>query len=259
MPAASHLRSLLLFGCLALAWFAPGRARAEEPAEAPRAERRGGGRASLPAEELDPLELRALPEDPCERLTLVISALDRRQARASCLAGVRLAGLQDRVDEGVILLGLGILGVVAGAVATGTGLNDHDEAMLTVGLGVLGFGAVDLLVALPLFDFDGAERTAIEDDTLLGDEALLAARDRAARAEDDAATAHGLRAALDLLVITAGALLYGLGSEAQPDEPWIAALGLTAMVEGGVLLAFDGTTWVFASERAARLRAALND
>ncbi len=211
------------------------------------------------ADAIDPSEVRVLPADPCERLTLVLSALDRREARASCLASVRLADRQDRIDEGVVLFGFGLLGSVAGGVTTAIGVSDDDTRMLAVGVSILGFSLLDAALSSALFDLSGERLRAIEADRVLGDEALLEAEERAASAQDATASWLALHTGLDALYVATGALLYVLGTRASPEDPWLVGLGLTAVVEGGLLLVYDGVTWAFAAERAGRLRTLLRD
>ncbi|MBN8616620.1 MAG: hypothetical protein J0L92_38900, partial [Deltaproteobacteria bacterium] len=109
-------------------------------------------------------EIRLLPEAPCERLTMsvAISALDRRDARASCLASVRMANRQDRIDEGVLLLGLGVLSAIAGGVTAGIGANDGNDFMLSFGLGTAGWGVINAAFSLALFDVSGSALADID-------------------------------------------------------------------------------------------------
>jgi hypothetical protein len=206
-----------------------------------------------------PSELRLLPPDPCMRLTLALSELDRQEARASCLASVRLANRQDRIDEGVLLLGFGVLSAIAGGVMTGVALTDGNDLLLSAGLGTAGWGVINAAFSAALFDLTGSGLRDIEDDRHLTSEALLRARDEAAAAQDQTAAIIAVNAGLDIAYIATGLLLYFLGEAARPRDAFLVGYGLAMTVQGGVLLAYDGVTWGFAADRASRLRALLRE
>ena len=103
----------------------------ETPPPAPPAPWGSGDDDEIPAR-----EIRVLPMDPCLRLTLALSELDRQEARASCLASTRLTNREDRIDEGVVLLGFGLLSAIAGGATAVVGANDGDELLLAAGLDV---------------------------------------------------------------------------------------------------------------------------
>ncbi len=209
--------------------------------------------------EIPTSEIRLLPEAPCERLTIAISELDRQDARASCLASMRLANRQDRIDEGVLLLGFGVLSAIAGGVVAGVGANDGNDFMLSFGLGTAGWGVINAAFSAALFDVTGSGLRDIEDARGLTGEALLRARDEAAAAQDQTATIIAVNAGLDLLYIVGGALMYVMGEQSDPDDDWLSGYGLAMAVQGAALLAYDGVTWAFAADRASRLRALLRD
>lgn len=215
----------------------------------------------LPAAELegDPpaSELRVLPADPCTRLALVLSELDAQDARASCLAGVRLANRQDRIDEGVVLLGFGILSAIAGGVTAGIGASDANDLLVSVGVGTAGWGAINAALSFALFDLEGAGLREIEDGRSLTSEALLRARDRAAAAQDETAMILAVNTGIDVFYVATGVFLAVLGQQAEPEDRWLFGYGLAMAAQGAFLLAYDGVTWVFAAERAGRLRALL--
>ena len=230
------------------------------PASAQEAERIA---QPLPAPELegDPpaSELRVLPADPCTRLTLVLSELDAQDARASCLAGVRLANRQDRIDEGVVLLGFGLLSAIAGGVTAGIGAGDGNDLLVSVGVGTAGWGAINAALSFALFDLEGAALREIEDDRSLTSEALLRARDRTAAAQDQTAMILAVNAGIDVFYVATGVFLAVLGQQAEPQDRGLFGYGLAMAAQGAFLLAYDGVTWAFAAERAGRLRALLAD
>lgn len=206
-------------------------------------------------------EIRLLPESPCERLTLslAISELDRRDARASCLASVRLANREDRIDEGVVLLAFGVISTIVGGVTTGIAANDGNDFLTSFGLGTMGWGVINAAFSAFLFDVSGSVLRDIDDDRGLSGEALLRARDEAATAQDETALIIGINAGLDVLYIAGGLLMYFLGEASEPDDDWLSGYGLAMAAQGTALLAYDGITWAFAADRASRLRALLRE
>ena len=252
LPRASILGALVV----ATLAFAPARLGAQEDERAP---------VSLDANEVDDrdaipdAEIRRLPEAPCNRLTLAISALDRRDARASCLASVRLANRQDRIDEGVLLLGFGVLSAIAGGVTAGIGASDGNDFMLSFGLGTAGWGVINAAFSLALFDITGGGLADIDAARGLGGEALVRARAEAAAAQDQPAMIIAVNTGLDVLYIAGGLLLFFLGEASEPDDDFLSGYGLAMAGQGAALLAYDGVTWAFAADRASRLRALLRE
>lgn len=208
-----------------------------------------------------PSELRLLPPDPCERLTIsfAVSELDRQDARASCLASVRLANRRDRIDEGVLLLGFGLLSAVVGGVATGLAVSGGDDLWTSFGLGTAGWGVINAAFSIALFDVTNAQLDAIEGARGLTSEALERARDEAAAAQDATATLIAVNAGLDVFYVAAGLLMFVIGEQAAPDDRWLMGYGAAMAAQGGVLLAYDAVTWGFAADRAGRLRALLRE
>lgn len=204
-------------------------------------------------------ELRLLPADPCTRLTLALSELDRQGARASCLASMRRANRQDRIDEGVLLMGFALLSAIGGGVTAGIGANDGHTLMFSLGLGTAVWGVINAAFSAFLFDLSQDQLRLIESEGALTSEALLAARDRAAAAQDGTAMWIAVNAGLDVFYVATGLLLFVLGDQMQPTDDGLRGYGLAMAAQGAALLAYDGVTWVFATERAARLRAALRE
>lgn len=209
--------------------------------------------------EIPARELRVLPMDPCLRLTLALSELDRQEARASCLASTRLANRDDRIDEGIVLLGFGLLSAIAGGATAGIGANDGDDLLLAAGLGTAGWGVVNAAFSAALFDVTGSGLRDIEDGRGLTSEALLRARDEAAAAQDETAMIIAVNAGLDVFYVATGLLLWVLGREAEPEERWLEGYGLAMTVQGAALLVYDGVTWAFAADRASRMRSLLRE
>lgn len=204
-------------------------------------------------------ELRLLPPDPCERLTIsfAVSELDRQEARAGCLAAARLANRQDRIDEGVLLLGFGVMSAIVGGVVTGLAVSGGDDLWTSFGLGTAGWGVINAAFSLALFDVSGAQLDAIEGARGLTSEALVRAREEAAASQDATATLIAVNAGLDVFYIVTGLLMFVIGEQAAPDERWLMGYGAAMAAQGGVLLAYDAVTWGFAADRASRLRALL--
>lgn len=254
VPAAPRARVTLAAAVVIASWLTCVSALAQDvPAE---------DAAPLPAlafpdEDVPAAELRVLPADPCTRLTLSLSELDRQDARASCLASVRLANRQDRIDEGVVLLGFGLLSTIAGGTIAGIGANDGSDLMLSLGLGTAGWGVINAAFSAALFDVSGSGLAEIEADRVLTSEALVRARERAAAAQDQTATIIAVNAGLDVFYVATGLLLALLGDQAEPEDRWLLGYGLAMAAQGTFLLAYDGVTWAFAADRASRLRALL--
>jgi len=206
-------------------------------------------------------ELRLLPADPCERLTISfsVSELDRQSARAGCLASVRLANRQDRIDEGVLLLGFGIMSALAGGVVTGLAVSDGDDLRTSFGLGTAGWGLINAAFSVALLDVGNAQLDAIEGARGLTSEALTRAREEAAAAQDATATLIAVNAGLDVFYVAAGILMFVIGEQAEADDRWLMGYGAAMAVQGGALLAFDAVTWGFAADRASRLRTLLRE
>jgi len=263
MSSRSPLQAALL-ACLALALTsaaraahaqAPVAAEAESPVDTPAVDHD----AEIPTAEIPTAELRLLPPDPCERLTISfsVSELDRQEARAGCLASARLANRQDRIDEGVLLLGFGVLSAIAGGVVTGLSVGRGDDLFTSFGLGTAGWGVINAAFSLALFDLGEGQLQAIEGARGLTGEALNRAREEAAAAQDGTATLIAVNAGLDVFYVAAGLLMFVIGEQAAPDDQWLMGYGAAMAAQGGVLLAFDAVTWAFAADRASRLRALL--
>lgn len=207
-------------------------------------------------ETVEPTEVRELPSSPCERLTLefAVSELDRQHARAACLASVRLDDRENRIDEGVILLGFGAMSLLAGSVVAGVATGGGDDLWTSFGLGTAGWGAVNAALSIALFDVAGSGRAAIEADALLTSESLLRARERAVSAQEATSTLLALNAGLDVFYVVGGILMFALGERSEPDDRWLMGYGAAMAAQGAVLLAYDAVTWAFAASRADRLR-----
>jgi hypothetical protein len=205
--------------------------------------------ASLPT-----LDLRALPTDPCARLSLALSELDTRAARGGCLAEVRLVNRQDRIDEGVVLLGWGALSMIAGGVLAGVGLADRDDLWVGFGLGTAGWGLVNALLSLALLDLGDGQRQAIERERDLAGELLERAREDAAAAQYQTATILAVNAGLDAFYVVTGILLWIVGESAATDDRGLMGYGAAMASQGAALLAYDTVTWLLAGARGDRLR-----
>ncbi len=256
------LRPLLQGGLLACMVFslasASAGARAQAPDAAPAEGTLDAGAAGDDAS-IPTAELRLLPTDPCERLTLSfsVSELDRQEARAGCLASARLTNRQDRIDEGVLLLGFGVMSAIAGGVVTGLSVGRGDDLFTSFGLGTAGWGVINAAFSLALLDLGGEQLDAIEGARGLTGDALIRAREEAAAAQDSTATLIAVNAGLDVFYVAAGLLMFVIGDQAAPEDRWLMGYGAAMAAQGGVLLAFDAVTWAFAAERASRLRALL--
>lgn len=203
---------------------------------------------------LDRLVLRPLLDDPCARLSLVLSELDARAARGGCLAEVRLTNRQDRIDEGVVLLGWGALSVIAGGVVAGVGLADRDDLWVGFGLGTAGWGLVNALLSLALLDLDDGQRRAIERDRDLAGELLERAREDAAAAQYQTATVLAVNAGLDAFYVVTGILLWIVGESSASEDRGLMGYGAAMASQGAALLAYDTVTWLLAGARGDRLR-----
>jgi hypothetical protein len=269
--------------CSALVCSAPGHAQAgpeteteaeteaetERPSEAPTrsavlaGSRSDSGRLESPVSETvgaivadahSGLDLRLLPEDPCARLSLALSELDARAARGGCLAEVRLTNRQDRIDEGVVLLGWGALSVIAGGVVAGVGFMDRDDLRIGFGLGTAGWGLVNALLSLGLLDLGDGQRTAIERDRDLSGALLERAREDSAAAQYQTGTILAVNAGLDAFYVVTGILLWIVGESATPQDRGLMGYGVAMASQGAALLAYDTVTWLLAGARGDRLR-----
>ncbi len=219
---------------------------------------RAQGVEETAASETEP-EVRVLPSDPCMRLTLAFSELGTAEARGSCLADTRLADRQDRIDEGVLLLGWGLMNAIAGGAIAGVGGSDRDDYWLAVGIGTGGWGLVNAALALTLLDLGGAGLRAIEEARGLSGESLERAREDAAAAQYQTGTLLAVNAGLDVLYVVSGILMWVIGQQSAPEERALMGYGAAMAAQGTALLGYDVVTWLFATARGERLRTLLRE
>ncbi|MDW8247421.1 MAG: hypothetical protein RMJ84_12700 [Sandaracinaceae bacterium] len=199
--------------------------------------------------------LRLLPSDPCQRLTLGdLPELLRESSRAECLIRARLRHHQNRIDEGIVLLGFGVLSVATGSALLTTGLFSDFNPVIAAGSAMLAWGLINSLLSFGLLDLEGNKRRSIEAAQNLRGKALERIRDDARAAEERSASFLAFNAGLDLLYIATGILLAAFSNPHQLEGQWMLGYGVAQAIQGSVLLTYDLITWSLATSRASELR-----
>jgi len=177
------------------------------------------------------------------------------QAEAAILSDLALAHVRERKVEGWVLLSWGLANVAAGAVIAGVG--NEDDTWLFAGLTTSAWGLINAGLSLLLLDLGGGRETGAREIRALRGQPLLDAQNDLVDGQRGSAAIFALNAGLDVAYILAGVLLYALGEAQTPEEPWMLAVGGTAIVQGAALLVFDLFNWFGSNARADALRAAI--
>jgi hypothetical protein len=177
------------------------------------------------------------------------------EAAAGVLSNLSLEQVRARRVEGFILLSWGLANVAAGLVMAGVG--HEDDTWLFAGLTTGAWGLINAGLSLVLLDLGGARRRAATQIRDQRGRLLFDTQNERVDAQRKSATIFALNAGLDIAYILAGVLLYALGTAQTPEEPWMLAVGGTAVVQGGGLLVFDIVNWLGSNGRANALRRAI--
>ncbi len=177
------------------------------------------------------------------------------EAEAEILSDLALSHVQAKRTEGFVLLGWGLANAVGGAVMAGAG--HADDTWLFAGLTTIGWGVINAALSLLLLDLGGSGRSAAEEIRDERGRALMERQNELVDGQRGSAAVFALNAGLDVAYILAGVLLYALGTAQMPQEPWMLAVGGTAVVQGAALLVFDLVNWFGSNARADALRAAV--
>jgi hypothetical protein len=142
-------------------------------------------------------------------------------------------------------------GTAIGALTSRTGV---DERVAAFGITSASVGAVNLALALPWVLRMPSERTRA------GRWSALNAQEferEIERARDDARSASAffaLNTGLDVAYITAGALMLAMAERAESRSLTLSGVGISVLVQGAALLAFDAWGWAARNRDGDRLR-----
>jgi hypothetical protein len=175
--------------------------------------------------------------------------------QAQILSDLASSHVQAKRTEGFVLLSWGLANVAGGAIIAGVG--HEDDTWLFAGLTTMAWGAINAALSLTLLDLGGGNRRRAEQIRQARGRALFDLQNELADGQRGSAGVFALNAGLDVAYILAGVLLYALGTAQTPEEPWMVAVGGTAIAQGGALLIFDLVNWLGSNARADALRAAI--
>jgi hypothetical protein len=186
-------------------------------------------------------------------LTLVCASRAIAQpSAADAFIELRLEGRDARQTSGIVLLSWGAASAIGGGL--GAVFARDDEAWLAAGIAAASFGLVNALLALPLLDFTGAKRRALLQLPAADERTLQRLREEQLVAELESGQFYAINFGLDVAYITAGALLFVIGRQAASEPKWAQGAGLSVIVQGAFLLAFDLVSWLAANRRADAFR-----
>lgn len=167
------------------------------------------------------------------------------------LRETRAEQLSRRETAGMVLLGWGVVNVVAGATVAAAGRDE--PTLLGGGVTAATWGLVNGLLSLFLFDLSGARARDIDEGRhgeLTDPERV---REQAVVDQLRSGQIFALNLGLDVFYIAAGVLGYLLARAENEDA--LAAAGLVSAGQGVFLLGFDLVEWLTANANAEALRA----
>lgn len=157
------------------------------------------------------------------------------------------------------LLTWGAVNVVQGAgFLLPTGLSaPAQERERTMGYGVstMAWGAVNLALAIPWVVRLGRERGRLQRFEALDDRAVEREIERARDEARSGAAFFALNTGLDVAYLTAGSLMLYMGERAETRNAMLSGIGISVLVQGAALLAYDAWGWGGRNADSARLRA----
>lgn len=154
--------------------------------------------------------------------------------------------------EGLTLLSWGIASALVGASVAAA--QRSEEAWLAAGVTTASFGVVDALFALGLLDLSGSRRRSALQGRLGDHEGFEEVRDAAVAAQLGSGQSFAVNAGLDVFYMGTGVLMYVLGRRTDPETAWLRGAGLSTMVQGAFLFAFDLAGWIRSNGRAEALQ-----
>ena len=169
------------------------------------------------------------------------------------LGDLRLSIRTSRRTAGYVLLGFGLLSVVAGATIAVVGREQH--ALLAAGITTASFGAVNAALAPGLMDLSGAEETSVRADLARGPHAFAALRESQMVAHLHSGQFFAVNTGLDVFYIATGALLCAIAAVRDEPDRWELGAGVAAIAQGSWLLAFDIVNWLSSNRRAEAIAA----
>lgn len=171
------------------------------------------------------------------------------------LTDVRISQHLERREAGIVLLVGGLASMLGGGIVAAA--DNGDPFWLMFGLGSAAWGAVNASLSIGMLDIGDGGLARIEADRALRGEELRAARERALRAQDGAATMFAFNLGLDVFYVATGILLYFLADQINSgyDQELLRGYSAAMTAQGGLLFAFDLVEWMASSARANRVAA----
>ncbi|HET6335822.1 MAG TPA: hypothetical protein VFG30_21500 [Polyangiales bacterium] len=164
---------------------------------------------------------------------------------------LRLEHRSSRQTAGWVLFSWGGINAVGGGLVAAI---EHDRAeWVAAGLVSAAFGVVNALLAPSLMDLSEARERNILREQADSNADFAAIRERERASQLGVGQTFAFNTGLDVFYIATGILVYVLGSVQSPRVAWEQGAGLTFVVQGVPLLAFDIYNWIAANERAEAL------
>lgn len=157
------------------------------------------------------------------------------------------------------LLTWGAVNVVQGAgFLLPTGLSapaQERERTMGYGSSTLAWGAVNLALAIPWVVRLGREQGRLQRFEAIDDRAVEREIERARDEARSGAAFFALNTGLDVAYLTAGSLMLYMGERAETRNATLSGVGISVLVQGAALLAYDAWGWGARNADSARLRA----
>jgi hypothetical protein len=180
------------------------------------------------------------------------SHAQRRRTAAEILTLVRSEHVTEDSRQAGILLGWGIGSMLAGGYLALTAGSGNRE--LSVALNNVAWGAINTAIAIPWFLGTRRELAAIDRDRALSGEALLQAHREAIERSERQARTLWINAVIDVAYVGGGIFAWAMSEQNIEARDFWAGVGITAVVQGAFLFAFDLIGWRAADARTDRLR-----
>lgn len=196
---------------------------------------------------------RTASAEPLQQVQLAVRADPHQSLPMQKLGDLRLSIRSSRRTAGYVLLGFGVLSVVAGAAIAAIG---HEQrALLAAGITTASFGAVNAALAPGLMDLSGAEEASIRADRARDPREFAALRESQMVAHLHSGQFFAVNTGLDVFYIATGALLCAIAAVRDEPDRWELGAGVAAMAQGSWLLAFDIVNWLGSNRRAEAIAA----
>lgn len=142
-------------------------------------------------------------------------------------------------------------GLAIGALTSRTGV---DERVAAFGITSAAVGAVNWALAVPWVLRMPSERRRTQRWSALSAQDLERELERARDEARNASAFFALNTGLDIAYITAGSLMLAMGERAESRSLTLSGVGLSVLVQGAALLAFDAWGWAARNRDGDRLR-----